>query len=314
MIMNYKIGSFNVRNLNYSVVDNDGQKIKRSFSTIANIIKQEEFAIVALQEVLSKSALEQIHKSLGDNWKYAWEQPSSNFGGKQADKRGEGYAYIWDTKKIDLVGVETDEDIKYPVIWRQYQDRKKEPIIREPYYARFTSVGKVGGCSCEIRLINTHIVYGGNSLIGVSLRQKEFIKVVKNIYQNIINKRYGNFLPAYVIVLGDYNLSLQHLSQMDDKTKINVGNSSSKNNEEKVITLQGELTTVNHVEQDDGTYKSDYVNDYDHFSFIERYAEIMNMDVERVDILKYCKTIEQYWETVSDHVPIKLTIDLNKRN
>lgn len=312
--MKYKIGSFNVRNLNYSSKDEEGQKISRSFSTIANIIKNEEFAIVALQEVLSKSALEQIYKNLDENWKFAWEQPPPKYAGEQADKRGEGYAYIWDSRKIDLVGVETQDDIKYPVIWHQYQDRKTEHLAREPYYARFTSKGKVGGCNCEIRLINTHIVYGDKSREGVSLRQKEFLKVVKNIYQNVINKRYGNFLPAYVIVLGDYNLSLQHVKEKSDETKIQVGNSSSKRREENVITEQEELTTVNHIKQEDDTYKSDYVNNYDHFSFIQRYREIMNIEIERVDIFKYCKDLEQYWETVSDHVPIIMTIDLNKRS
>ena len=121
-------------------------------------------------------------------------------------------------------------------------------------------------------------------------------------------------MPSYVIVLGDYNLSLQHISEKEDETKIQVGNSTAENREEKVITFQGELTTLNHIEQDDGTYKSDYVNNYDHFSFIEKYGEIMDVQIERVDVSRYCKTLELYWETVSDHTPIKMTIDLNKRN
>ena len=47
------------------------------------------------------------------------------------------------------------------------------------------------------------------------MREKEFLKVVKNVYQNIANKRYGNNLPAYVIVLGDYNLSLEQLNTLE---------------------------------------------------------------------------------------------------
>ena len=312
--MSIKIGSFNLRNLNFSSKDENGQKTSRSFETIATIIKGEEFAVVALQEILSKSALEQIQKNLGDDWKCSWEQPPPKVAGEKADKRGEGYAYIWNSQKIDLVGAEEGAEIKLPVIWHQYQNRKTEQLIREPYYARFTTNGKKGGCFCEIRLINTHIVYGDTSRIGVILRQNEFLKVVKNIYQNIINKRYGNNMPSYVIVLGDYNLSLQHISEKEDEAKIQVGNSTSSDHQEKVITLQGELTTVNHIEQEDGSYRSNYVNNYDHFSFIEKYGEIMDTQIARVDVSKYCKTLEQYWETVSDHIPIKITIDLNKRN
>jgi hypothetical protein len=149
------------------------------------------------------------------------------------------------------------------------------------------------------------------------MRKEEFLKVVKNIYQNVVNKRYkNNNMPAYVIVLGDYNLSLEQLCDLEKekKTIIQVGNSSNKRKEENVVTRQGELTSVNHVKQDDGTYKSDFVSNYDHFSFIKRYEDIMNITIERIDPQKYCKDLVEYWETVSDHVPIKMTIDLNKRN
>lgn len=311
--MEYKIGSFNVKNLNYSTEKIDEHTVSRSFETIANIIKKEDFAVIALQEVLSMGAIERIKHFLGKNWKSAWEQPLPKLAGNNADKRGEGYAYIWDSNKVDLVSIEVDNELRkfMPRIWHQYQKYGK-PLVREPYYARFTSVGKVGGCFCEIRLINTHIVYGDTSNAGVLLRQNEFLKIVNNVYQNIANKRYGNNMPAYVIVLGDYNLSLKQVQL--ENTKIQVGNSPNKRKEEVVITLQEELTTVNHVRQEDGTYKSNYTSNYDHFSFIQRYQEIMDIAIERVDPKKYCKDLVEYWERVSDHIPIKMTINLNRRN
>lgn len=314
--MEYKIGSFNVKNLNYSTEKVDERTIKRSFETIAKIIKEEELAVVALQEVLSDGAVKKIIELLGnkERWRFRWEQPPPKNAGSKADPRGEGYAYIWDTTKLDLVSVDVDNEVRtfMPRIWHMYQ-KKGQKLIREPYYARFTPVGKTGGCFCEIRLINTHIVYGDS----VKVRKEEFLKVVKNVYQNIINKRYeNNNMPAYVIVLGDYNLSLKQLENWDQKdaTKIQVGNSPNKRKEEEVITTQSELTTVSHEKKDDGTYKSDFVSNYDHFSFIKRYEDIMNIAIERIDPQKYCKDLVEYWETVSDHVPIKMTIDLNKRN
>ena len=307
--MIYKIGSFNVRNLNYPVSKGGN----RSFDTIASIIKNEGFDVVALQEILSHKVWDQLKLFLGDSWQFAWERPAQYFGESKADPRGEGYAYIWNSKKIDLVEVNVDGVLRrsHPQIWKKYRTNGAQ-LIREPYYARFTPKGKVAGCFCEIRLINTHIVYGDNNKLGETMRYGEFLKLVGNAYENIANQRYGNRMPAYVIVLGDYNLPLTKLCQ--NEITVTVGDSTSDRRLERVITRQEELTTVNHVKQDDGTYTSDYVNNYDHFSFLERYQSIMHVKISRVDITKYCRDLVQYWETVSDHVPIKMSINLNNRN
>ena len=102
------------------------------------------------------------------------------------------------------------------------------------------------------------------------------------------------------------------LEEISD-TKIQIGNSKEKNREEIVVTRQDELTTISHTQQDDGTYKSDYVSNFDHFSFLAEYEKMMNLKIERVNPQKYCKNLVEYWETVSDHAPIKMTIDFNKR-
>lgn len=306
--MIYRIGSFNVRNLNFPI-SKDG---KRSFDTIASIIKNENFDVVALQEVLSNKVWEQLKMHLGPDWQFSWERPPQYFGESKADARGEGYAYIWNSKKIDLVETEVDGQTRkfLPRIWKQYRALGQK-LIREPYYARFTPKGKLAGCFCEIRLINTHIVYGDSNKLGEVVRYNEFLKLVSNVYENVANKRYGDTMPAYVVVLGDYNLPLKTLQQADIKVKI--GNSTLERKQERVITLQDELTTLNHKQQDDGTYISEFVNNYDHFSFIEKYREIMNIDVECVDVRKYCSDLAKYWETVSDHIPIKMSINLNNR-
>jgi len=306
--MIYNIGSFNVRNLNYPVSKGG----TRSFDTIASIIKKEEFAVVALQEVLSYKVWDQLKMHLGDDWQFAWERPLPKFGESKADPRGEGYAYIWNSKKLDLVEIDVDGETRrfMPRIWQQYR-KQGTRLVREPYYARFTPTGKNAGCFCEIRLINTHIVYGDNSILGECLRYEEFLKVASNVYENIANKRYGNNMPSYVIVLGDYNLSLQKLTQKP--VTVSVGNSPSECGIEEIVTRQGELTTLNHIQQEDGTYTSDFANNYDHFSFIQSYEQIMHIKISRVDVTKYCAELSKYWETVSDHVPIKMAINLNNR-
>ena len=307
--MIYKIGSFNVRNLNYPV----SKEGSRSFDTIAAIIKNEEFDVVALQEVLSYKVWEQLKLFLGDNWQFAWERPTQYFGESKADPRGEGYAYIWNSKKLDLVEVNVDGVLRraHPQIWKKYRANGTR-LIREPYYARFTPRGKVAGCFCEIRLINTHIVYGDSNKLGEAMRYGEFLKIVGNVYENIANQRYGDRMPAYVIVLGDYNLSLSKLRQGD--VFVTIGDSTSDRKQERVVTEQGDLTTVNHIKQEDGTYTSAFVNNFDHFSFLEKYQSMMRVQISRVDVTQYCHDLVQYWESVSDHVPIKLSINLNNRN
>lgn len=306
--MIYRIGSFNVRNLNYPV-SKDG---KRSFETIATIIKSENFDVVALQEILSDKVWDQLKMHLGADWRFAWERPPQYLGESKADPRGEGYAYIWNTKKLDLVEIDVDGYTRefLPRIWKQYRANGQK-LIREPYYARFTPRGKTAGCFCELRLINSHIVYGDSSKFGEAKRYAEFLKLVSNVYENIANKRYGDSMPAYVVVLGDYNLSLQALHNAN--IHVEIGDSINERHQEQVITVQGELTTLNHKQNDDGTYTSEFANDYDHFSFLEKYKALMNMDIDRIDVEKYCADLAQYWETVSDHVPIKLSINLNNR-
>ena len=50
-MLTYRIGSFNLRNLGFSVFDETN---KRDLKKIADIIRGENFDVVALQEVLSE--------------------------------------------------------------------------------------------------------------------------------------------------------------------------------------------------------------------------------------------------------------------
>ena len=111
--MGYKIGSFNLRNIGKTAL---GKSNPRNIETIAKIISEEHFDIVALQEILSEGAAlssnpgskESIKKDLlyelGSNWSFAWadsrREPgvSNIYGFSNNDQRGEGYAFIWNNK------------------------------------------------------------------------------------------------------------------------------------------------------------------------------------------------------------------------
>ena len=318
--MSYKIGSFNLCNCNFR----SDKDISKSFEMIASIIDKEEFDIIAMQEVLSENVLKEkltrLLPSGKKNWKYRWIQPIQYCGGAMADRRGEGYAYLWNANRIDLVHSEDEYGgirIAEPSIWSQYAGRKYQKIKREPYYARFSPSGLPGGSFFELRLINTHILYGNNT----GERLDEFQKIVENVYVNIANRRYGNNMPAYTILLGDYNLTTAQLQKNDIVTveKIFIGENRDEGIKRNIITVQTLPTTVNRVQKEDGSYCSTgyTANDYDHFSYTRELDEKMALVPERVDaVRKYYGNEEEpftkYRREVSDHVPVALSVNLRK--
>lgn len=101
--MGYRIGSFNLRNLGLTAL---GQKSERSLKMIAEIIKREKFDVVALQEVLSEGkafispnyAKRSIMMELGPGWDFQWANAETSL----ADTRNEGYAFVWNTRRLRL--------------------------------------------------------------------------------------------------------------------------------------------------------------------------------------------------------------------
>lgn len=303
--MDYIIGSFNLYKLNLESNEN----VKKNYSRIAEIIDKENFDVIALQEITSKMALERLlMPELGTNeWDYAWQQP------KPYSSYNEGYAYIWRKRRLKLV-----ESASNPKILENY------PILRPPYYARFTPEGLIGGSNFELRLINIHIAFGkpaGFYYIDTSenLRKFELNILAKDIYRRVSAKRYGNNLPAYTIALGDYNLCLA-----GPGPKIPEIISIEKNRD--FLTVQREKTTVKtpkSVKQplDDVGHPIDimqesdtdfYSRNYDHFSYELTLLDKLELLDSRVDTLKnhYGNNLVEYRKEVSDHVPIKLVLSL----
>lgn len=309
--MKYRIASFNLCNLNYQ----SNSDIKKSFEKIAEIIKNEKFDIVALQEILSESALKQLKSFLGANWESRFTVPETD----SKDHRGEGYAYIWNSKHIRLVNTKKNgtTKIREPQIWHQYP-KTDGKMIREPYYARFSPKGLLVSANFEIRLINTHIIWGNC----VADRQREYKILVQNIYQNIADRIYGDNTPAYTIILGDYNLDFNQLNKLcdnasDDGCVIVDSKRVNRDSEKKVLTVQSELTTLKPVYTDEyGNCLCDgYSNSYDHFSYDSDYREQNYLDHKKVYAPeKYYgkdgESFAKYHKEISDHVPICIEVDL----
>lgn len=254
-----------------------------------------------------------------DKWKYRWASPNPF-----STSSAEGYAYLWNEDRIRLSGK--------PRIYNQYRiqgsrlsgsDEKligRQGLIRPPYVARFTPVGLPGGSNFEIRLINTHIIFGKPSnaevsmadpgMGDISIRRQELQTLSECIYRMVSTKRYGDNLPAYTFLLGDYNLCLCGTeSKMDCLIRIDESRQLRTVQEEKTS-----LRTAQSVEKSVGI-PDYYVHDYDHFSYETGLDQKLRMQVSRVDALStYCHNdLEAYRKKISDHVLIKLVLSLTMR-
>jgi endonuclease/exonuclease/phosphatase family metal-dependent hydrolase len=261
-VMGYIIGSFNTHEFG-------NNRISHDIDIMANIIFEEGFDIVALQEVYSQVEIDSLKNRL-----HGWEGCHGNPGYYL------GFGYLWNTKRIKVIEQKDIYSVDKPAIML-----KQYGMNRGPYYARFTPRGSLED-KLEIRLLNIHLPYNkGNK----SQAKRECNLVTRQIYSHI---GYGNGI--YTIILGDYNLLWSDCPQNTF-----------------VITTQQEKTTIS-------LEKNGFANDFDHFSYDLKDIHDRNRDrvtaiIERVNsVSKYCRNnFEEHFGKVSDHVPIKLELELN---
>lgn len=330
--MAYKIGSFNIQEF--------GSRKKVNIDLVAKIISDEHFDIIGLQEVLNGEIVrDELIPRLKGNWDYRWDTPS-----KSSPSAAEGYAFLWNTDTMELSFTNKIESygeynakvkrVSEPHIYNQYRidlKRGEYELQRNPYYGRF----KPKNGFCEIRLINAHIrsakdnkedhYWGLTKLNEGAQRRSELNILTKVIYNNISNKVYGNNMPSYTILLGDYNLNLRTQETKspyvpgggDDYGVIRVYENGIWRQD--IVTVQNQLTTFNSVkdEKTGETVSTDYANNFDHFSYDKDRFKGIGTRARRVNsVKKYCDNdFQKHKKQVSDHVPISLQLDLrNDRN
>lgn len=333
--MAFRIGSFNMKNLSLET--------GRDLDRIADIIKDNKFDIVAMQEVLSAGQIltgvnvktvsgqarayeKSLKRRLGNDWGICWRDPQTsakNYPYLGKDERGEGYAFLWNTTRVDLPVDKYGNKI-YPKIWKQYSTKVDEGLIRlirDPCYGRFLIKGR----PAEIRLITTHIVYGKPradkmdidlDFGAVKMRQHEFQIIAGQIYQKI-SEYYKdiNCTSPYTIILGDYNLNLKNsgvnkalipdIAFFDSKGKLCEQEEAYCT----IYTVQDELSTLKRDE--DGLSSN-----YDHFSFDYRVRmQIVEGSAKTINAIDQHNKDESskykiYKEKVSDHLPIVIEINI----
>lgn len=325
--MGYRIGSFNLFKLNYQ----SDKEIKKDFQKIAQIIKDNNIDILAIQEVLTENAAKRLTNELGRNYAYKWAQPKRN--GATAHQL-EGYAFIWNTRRIELVH---DENIENPRIYDNYhllpgkkEIAKQVRLARDPFYGRFQpkALPRV-----EFRIINTHIIFSKNNEIDkkedesnlqkgdIYYRKNEFELLTKSIYREIAKNPKNNKV-LYTILTGDYNLSLVnypqlHLNpiQVEDmklvtvqREKTSLKQPPSGDNPEKLAKFQKGITSLDDC----------YAHDYDHFTYDTNRFEGIEVQYDRINTLgkhtatgSHFEKLQEHRTTISDHVPIFFDIELN---
>lgn len=310
-MMGYLIGSFNIRDFNFSNKASDGERIKRDFNKIADIIIEEDFDIVAIQEVNAKLPLKHLTDILNKKKKDYMHSWMYDYSGKAATTINdpEGYGFIWNEERLGLLEIPWKNNPSY------YNCAGGKKMLRPPYYGRFTARGKKGGSNIELRIINIHIRDATREIERIA----EFDTLVKQVLPRICDHQElpadNQMMPAYTFLAGDYNLRLDKGERAFIKINdITPTNYTGRNRYYK--TVQTEKTSLKYAAEQK-TIDDCYANNYDHFTYERDLDTKLGLDVVRIEALnKYFEDIKQpseklsaYREKISDHVPIKMNVE-----
>ena len=312
----YRIASFNLFKFSANT--------KKDLNAVAQIIRDNQVDILAVQEIFSEQAKNNLLMHLGPRWDGRWDSPNS-----KSASAAEGYAFFWNKDRIELSKRKNGTAFE-PVIHNQYPHKEGGSLIRNPYYGRF--VLKANEMT-EIRLINTHIMFSQNREVNdsedhdssiarmsdVAMRKREFSILASKILPKLDDKAYDYqwnevdelCRKPYTILLGDYNLNLHGSGAKDtfiDQPLIII---KDANSEKQIVTVQTDLTTLRAKTQDNPQIDG-YRNNFDHFTYdSNRPIKAICWAVDAPnDSRYYSGNYDQYKEKVSDHLMIILEMEL----
>lgn len=315
--MSYCIGSFNLRDFNFSNTSagSVSEKLKRNFEKIAEIIITEKFDVVALQEINAPLPLEYLTRIL-NRYKTPFREYDCRFGADMPTQQGakdpERYGFIWNTRRLRLIKPGRGTNPGY------YENAGAISLIRPPYYARFTARGMLGGANFELRIVNTHIRDAARE----EERIREFDVLVRQVLPRICDHQEisedGEVMPAYTFLMGDYNLALNKSERSIYKIEtVTTTNYTGKNR--RYRTVQDRPTTLK-LPNAQRSVEDCYANNYDHFTYeidLDTKLTLVSQRIEALDkyylnIDEPAQKLKEYRAEISDHVPIKLVVDIRK--
>lgn len=341
--------SFNIQKFSRNSINE-----KKDIDELAKIIRDINPDIIAIQEILHPEVLKillqgiaqqftrkisesnecnvarksnrtgEIHGYTTTEWEGRWAKPISKYG----DNISEGYAFIWNKRKIKLVSNYDNSQVFEP---RIETFTRKTVLARPPFIGRFTPINS----RYEFRLINTHIVFSKPSALkdvnndfynptisDIKLRIEELKALLDNIYTSWDKKRYDinhidtnpKPLSHYTFLMGDYNLSNHQCNGIATNTDI--------------ITVIDDKTTLKQKPKNSNehlTEETAFSEDYDHFSFGQSKYKEHNISLPEARIADKnilfdrfdnnsdgASKYDKYRDSISDHLPILLTFDIKK--
>ena len=359
----YRIASFNIEKFgDKSVEFRNGKSGRKDLTTISEIIKTNQIDIIAIQEIshqyalkaliekLSSQPAKEIRPSAKSNltrdvygyttstWEGRWAKPASNY----SDRAAEGYAFVWNRSRIKLVTNYAGESFE-PRIGFNLRHGK---LVRPPFIGRFMPIN----ARYEFRIINMHFAWEKpvnetdhdiEETVDESskvLREQELQTVFDTVYTSLAKQQYdvnnidknARPLAPYTFLLGDYNLNLPGKGM---GAKMSQELSEYKCGDLKIVTVNGDLTTLKRVPKDpqkaeklrnDPDPQKHLANNYDHFSYDQKrlitkdVAEPMVFVVAayeeyRSNEADHQEKFDIYREKISDHLPVVLDIDIRKK-
>lgn len=280
--------------------------MNRDWSTVADIMRDTRADIVAVQEVFSELPFSWLCSRLNcgflSDWRYRCVSRQTCRNG-----RGEGYAFLWNAKRVDLSPIEKDGrsvGVHEPEIRTEWS----RSLVRPPCVARFIPVG---WCVpfIELRVISTHIIFSedkysrekGNELSDKEMRLAEYRALSERLFPRVCKDRsVGNFRTPYTFIAGDYNLLQGECAMIDSLPK------------EEVAFMKTRQILASTITQGDDSSPGRYTDhDYDHFSYSDREHQYIH-SVERIDAPTryYDGDFKKYGQKMSDHVPVAMQFDV----
>ncbi len=317
--MKYRIGSFNMRSFGKTAIT------KRDYGKLAEIIRGEQFDIIALQEIFSEGqAVDKLFDYHFKHQLYEWDK--SDFGDptpKGQKSTGEGYIFLWKKDKFKLaeyVDERKRRTFAPRIVNSLNNDQDAEGtdcsiFARTPYYIRLQPVN---GGFFEIRLVDIHFFFGGgHNESFIRRRRDEFEVLTREIYPKIATNRYGVNRPAYTIALGDYNLNLRSPLRTPQDEDCYVDEEYPYQNGRKtvrIITGQKELTTLRDIDPSDTEEvpQRKYANNFDHFTYSPELSIFSSVSFKAIDAVEkyFGGNSKEYFEKISDHLPIAMDIEI----
>ena len=272
--MSYIIGSFNMCKLGKNA-DNEGRNLQR----IADIIQNENFDVIALQEISTGETFTQengILQRLGNNYEF-----------RRGNAHGDGLGFLWKKARFRL--------IEEPKILDE--ERIKHNLSKAAYYGRFIPIELSAERSFELCLICIHIIFGND----FNLRRQELDVWLKDVlprYSTINNGK------KCTILCGDYNLELFRTGRNKEKCIVTTTEDiiELEKNNMRIKTVQDQPTTISGV-------VDNYTSNFDHFSFDNDLFQSM-FSYRIIDCGYNYDDLQTFKREVSDHIPIKMEIDL----